>query len=217
MHLKDEIDDFKAQMGELESMIRTQETIISKNKSRLKEIETNKVAHVKAIGVLDRAIQIISSNGIGKVETLVSDGLKLIFNSDYKFIIERKEGTKGESYRIMLEKDGFTASPIGTVGGGIINVISFLLRVIMIQRFKLSKLIVLDESFNNISKDHIDLVSEMVKTLCDDYGYTVLLVTHQPQFASHADRIFKVSEGPTLHEVTIDTLGLDAESEKSQY
>ncbi len=200
------LSDVRAKKAEIASTLHTYESSITRNKQKIDEIELNKTAHIKAIGVLDRAIQIISANGIGKIETIVSDGLKLIFGSDYKLVIERKEGAKGDSYRLMLEKNGFIAPPIETVGGGIVNVISFLLRVIMIQRFKLSKLIVLDESFNNVSPEFLPKVSEMIKTLCDEHGYCVLSITQAHGLAVAADHVYVVENGPLLRELRQEEL-----------
>ena len=216
MHCEEKVADFKAKKAEVLSTLASLESSITRNKLKIKEIEVNKTEHVKAIGVMDRAIQIISANGIGKIETVVSDGLKLIFDSDYKLLIERKEGAKGDSYRIMLEKNGFIAPPIGTVGGGIVNVISFLLRVIMIQRFKLAKLIVLDESFNNVSPEFLPKVSEMIKTLCDDYGYCVLSITQAHGLAIAADRVYVVENGPLLRELRQEELDELKSTNKNQ-
>jgi DNA repair exonuclease SbcCD ATPase subunit len=195
------LSEFKAKKAEAQSLLNSHMSTIARNKTKMVEIEAEKTQHVKAIGVMDKAIQIVSANGIGKIESVVSDGLKLIFDSDYKLIIERKDGVRGESYKILLEKNGFTAPPIESVGGGLVNVISFLLRVIMIQRFKLAKLIVLDESMNNVSPEFIPKVSEMLKTLCDEHGYVILAITQQSALASSADRVFRVENGPVLEEI----------------
>jgi len=193
--------EFKEKRAEAQSLLASQVAIISRNKAKLQELEANKILHTKAVGVMDQAIQIVSANGIGKIESVVSDGLKLVFGQDYKLVIERKEGARGDSYRILVEKDGFAAPPIDTVGGGVVNVISFLLRVIMIQRFKLAKVIVLDESMNNVSESHIAQVSKMLKALCDDHGYCILAVTHQSALAAAADKVFSVETGPLLREL----------------
>lgn len=200
------LKDFQARKSEAISLYSTQLAVIARNKAKLKDIEQSKALHVKALGVMDKAIQIVSANGIGKIESVVSDGLKLIFDADYKLIIERKEGVRGDSYKIVVEKDGFAGPPLETVGGGVVNVISFLLRVIMIQRFKLAKLVVLDESMNNVSNSNIGRVSQMLKTLCDDYGYCILAVTHQPALAAVADRVFTVESGPLLRELCQEEL-----------
>lgn len=200
------IQTLREKRSEVLSSLKNQEALIKRNKDKLKEIEELKVAHVKAIGVIDKAIQIISANGIGKIESVVSDGLKLVFDDDLKLVIERREGTKGDSYRLLVKKGDIIGNPIDTFGGGVVNVISFLLRVIMIQRFKLSKFMALDESFNNVSAEYVGKISQMIKTLCDDYGYTVLSVTHQSVLAAAADRVFTVDEGPNLRELRSEEL-----------
>ena len=200
------IQTLREKRAEAHSAMKNQESLIQRNKDKLKEIEELKLAHVKAIGVIDKAIQIISANGIGKIESVVSDGLKLVFEDDLQLVIERKEGARGETYRILVKKGDIIGPPIDTFGGGVVNVISFLLRVIMIQRFKLSKFMALDESFNNLSESYIPRLSQMLKTLCDEHDYTILSVTHQPALAAAADKVFTVDEGPTLRELRTEEL-----------
>ena len=190
--------DFTAQYESVLTGLKTEETILERNQAKIQELETKKQMNVKALAVLDKAIQVISANGLGKVESIVSDGLNLVFDQDLQLVLERKEGAKGDSYRLMVKQGDVVGPPMDTMGGGVVNVISFLLRVIMIQRFKLSKMIVLDESFSNVSEAHIPAVSEMLKSLCDDHGYTILLVTHQSKFTAYADRVYRVEEGPSL-------------------
>jgi ABC-type multidrug transport system ATPase subunit len=76
----------------------------------------------------------------------------------------------------------------------------------MIQRFKLNKLIILDEAFNNVSADRLPKVSEMLKSLCDDHDYTILSITQQSLLACAADRVLSVETGPLLRELTSDEL-----------
>lgn len=198
--------DFTAQYESVLTGLKTEETILVRNQKKIEELELKKQMNVKALAILDHAIQIISANGLGKVESIVSDGLNLVFDQDLQLVLERKEGAKGDSYRLMVKQGDVIGPPIDTMGGGVVNVISFLLRVIMIQRFKLNKLIVLDESFSNVSEVHIPAVSEMLKSLCTDHGYTILLVTHQSKFTAYADRVYQVEEGPLLRELSSDEL-----------
>jgi DNA repair exonuclease SbcCD ATPase subunit len=188
------------------SGLNTEQVILKRNQTKIDDLEAQKLMNSKAVAVIDRAIKVISANGIGKVESIVSDGLKLVFDQDLQLVIERKEGAKGDSYRLMVQEGDVIGPPIDTMGGGVVNVISFLLRVIMIQRFKLNKLIVLDEAFNNVSSDRLPKVSEMLKSLCDDYDYTILSITQQPLLACAADRVLSVEAGPLLRELTSDEL-----------
>lgn len=198
--------DFHAQLESVRSAVKTEREVLKRNQDRVTDLESQKVMNLKALAVIDKAIQVISANGIGRVESIVSDGLKLVFDQDIKLIVERKEGVRGDSYRLMVQQGEVVGPPIDTMGGGVVNVISFLLRVIMIQRFRLNKFIALDESFSNISADRTSKVSEMLRSLCDDHGYTILLITQQPLLACAANRVFSVEKGPLLRELSSDEL-----------
>jgi ABC-type thiamine transport system ATPase subunit len=76
----------------------------------------------------------------------------------------------------------------------------------MIQRFGLRKFMALDESFNNVSAEYIPNVSKLLKSLCDDQGFDMLLVTHQEGLAAAADNVYKVSPGPVLAKVDAEDL-----------
>lgn len=180
--------------------------ILVRNREQIRGLEEEKTLNSKALAVLDQAIQIISANGIGRIESIISDGLKLVFGEDLKLVIERKEGARGDSYRILVKQGDVVGPPIDTMGGGVVNVISFLLRVIMIQRFRLSKFIVLDESFNNVSADFLPKVSKMLRSLCDDHGYTILSITQAPLLACSANRVIRVEKGPLLRELSPEEL-----------
>lgn len=170
---------------------------------RIKTLEEEKAQLVKAIGLIDRCIQIISSNGIGKIEGIVSDGLRRVFGDPtFCFVVEKKAQARGNVYRLLVKQgDGEPYDPMNSFGGGVRNVIALLLRLILIKRFKLAKLIVLDEQFNDVSADYLPAVSALLRTLTDKHGYTILAVTHQPILALEADRAYQlhtVNNLPTL-------------------
>lgn len=161
---------------------------------RIKTLEEEKALLVKAIGLIDRCIQIISANGIGKIESIVSDGLRRVFDDPtLSLVVEKKTQARGNVYRLLVKQgDGEPYDPMNSFGGGVVNVTAFLLRLILIKRFKLAKLIVLDEQFNGVSADRQPAVSALLRTLTDKYGYTILAVTHQPILADAADNVYQV-------------------------
>jgi hypothetical protein len=156
-----------------------------------------KVNLVKAQGTIDKMTQIVSSKGIGKIESIVTGGIRLVFGKKTSLVIEKKDGAKGTTYKIQIKKGDLVGDPFDSFGGGVVNLASFLLRVIMIKRFKMAKFLAVDESFNNVSKEYLPKVSELIQTLTNDHGFKILAVTHQPELASAADRVYQVAEGPT--------------------
>ena len=187
---------FRTNVVAVKSRREYEEQNLQRLKAKVAQIEGDKTQLVKALGLIDRAITVISANGIGKIESIVTAGLRLVFKDpDMAFVVEKKETqNRGNSYRLLVRQKGFVAPPIDNFGGGIVNVVAFLLRVILIKRFKLAKFLIVDEAFNNVNGLQNQVrVSELMTKLCEDHGFTVMAVTGQQVFAQAAKRIYRVS------------------------
>jgi DNA repair exonuclease SbcCD ATPase subunit len=181
--------------SQIEQQLIYEEQSIARLHNKITQIELDKAQLVMAVGLIDKATQIISSNGIGKIESIVSGGLQMVFgDTTLGLVLNKKETARGSSYELLLRQGDFVGEPMNSFGGGVVNVIAFLLRVIMVKRFKLAKFLVLDESFNNVSEGHLILVSEMLQKLCGDHGFTILAITHQPVLARAADRVYRITD-----------------------
>jgi DNA repair ATPase RecN len=164
---------------------------IARFQARIKQLEEEKAQLIKAVGTIDRCVQIISSNGIGKIEGIVSDGLHRVFgNDDLGLYIEKKETARGNTYRLLVRKGKTVGDPMDSFGGGVQNVIGFLLRVILIKRFKLAPFIALDEQFSNVSAEYQPKVSEMLKVLSK--SMSIFAISHQPTITAAADTVYEV-------------------------
>jgi DNA repair exonuclease SbcCD ATPase subunit len=166
---------------------------IARNSARIKQLEDEKAMLVKAVGTIDRCIQIVSASGIGKMESMVTDGLQRVYGSqDIGFVIEKKEGARGNSYRLLIRDGDVVGNAMESFGGGIQNLAAFLLRVILIKRFKLAPLLALDEQFSNVSPEYQTRVAQLLKTLAG-LGFTILAVSHQPAITAGADSVYELT------------------------
>jgi DNA repair ATPase RecN len=197
--LRNRISLLRGSYTHLGSQIVFEDKNLTRLRDKITQIEKDKTELIKVQGLIDRAITTISANGIGKIETVVTAGLRQVFGNrgNLRFVVEKKDGKRGNVYRLKVQKtrqDGLViqGDVLKSFGGGLANVISFLLRVMMIKKFKLSPFIVLDEAFNNVSKHYQPKVSEMLETLCNKHGYTILAVTHQSILTAAADSVYKV-------------------------
>ena len=201
-------------------MVGLLESRLSTYEGRISKLGEDKTLLLKAQILLDQAIGRVSEGGIKKIEQVVTDGLKLVFpDMDLQFLIEKTSGARGTSHK-MLIRSGKIVGPIAdTFGGGVVNVTQFLLRVIMIQRFGLKKFMALDETFNNVSDCYLGNVSSLIRSLCEDQEFQVLLVTHQKKLASAANRVYMgvaYSEADTIEPrlVQIDPQEFDDEDQR---
>lgn len=176
---------------------------ITRLTSKIQTLENEKRVLVKAVGLIDRCIQVISANGIGKIESIVTGGLRVVFGkeSDLGFVVEKKETARGYSYRLLVREGELVGNAMDSFGGSVQNVVAFLLRVILIKRFKLAKLLVLDENFANVGNEkgysYLRQTSQLLRDLCDKHGFTALAISHQPILTAEADHVYKLYK-PTL-------------------
>lgn len=181
-----------ATVSSIDQRLQYETATIARLTARIKQLEDEKAELIKAVGTIDRCVQIVSSNGIGKIEGIVSDGLKRVFgNDELGLYIEKKETARGNTYRLLVRKGETVGNPMDSFGGGVQNVVAFLLRIILIKRFKLAQFIALDEQFSNVSSEYLPKVSEMLKVL-SKMGFTIFAISHQPTINAAADTIYEV-------------------------
>lgn len=130
-----------------------------------------------------------------EVQHLVTYGLKSVFtDQDLKFHIniEPKYGTISTSFK--TEMVGVAEGDVlESFGGGIVNVESFLLRIITLFQTKLAPFLFLDETFSNLSDEYVENCSSLLKNLCEKLGLTIFLITHNELMLSNADKVYKAS------------------------
>ena len=70
-------------------------------------------------------------------------------------------------------------------GGGLLNLISFLLRVLIVlynsKGDDAIKYVVLDEPFRNLSVEYRDAAAALVKELADKTGVQFIIISHEPE------------------------------------
>jgi DNA repair exonuclease SbcCD ATPase subunit len=213
--LSNRIAVFRNGRVRVEQQLENERRTITRLTTRIDQIKEESIELAKAVSLLDRCIEVVSINGIGKIESIVSAGLRKVFKDNtLGLVVEKKETARGYSYRLLIKQGDTLGNPMDSFGGGVQNVTAFLLRVILIKRFKLSKAIFLDESFSNVSSEFLPQVSNMLRTLVDNNGFTILTVSHQPLITACADKVYRVQEtpkdGPLLVEGNVDEEVLDA-------
>jgi DNA repair exonuclease SbcCD ATPase subunit len=125
---------------------------------------------------------------------LVSEGLSQVFDEELEVRIEKSTRADMSAIHFVLIKGGEEEDLMNGQGGGYINVIAFLLRVLLIlaARPLLRRLLVLDEPFAQLSEEFHPTAAEMVQALVDRLDFQVIMVTHSREYAEVADVAIKV-------------------------
>jgi hypothetical protein len=130
-----------------------------------------------------------------EVEELILRGLKTVFSTEnwtaVKIDCQQVRGRL--SGELVLVQGDVEAPPLEAFGGGPTSLAAFLLRMLVVRRVGLAPLLLLDESFSQVSARDLPALAKFLRLLVDKLGFTILLVTHQPLFAEYANHVYTAS------------------------
>ena len=128
------------------------------------------------------------------ISNIATLALTTVFDESYGFVarfVIRRNATECD---LLLVKDGREMSPMDAVGGGVIDIISFALRIAYWSMKPNRPVFILDEPFRFLSVDLQDRASEMLKTISEELGLQIIMVSHLPNIIGSADKVFNVKQ-----------------------
>lgn len=180
---------------------------------RGKELQAEIATLSETIEDLDRVTILLNSLGEDRqlkaqqtIEDLVTRGLQTIFDDTLSFHIV--QSVKGKSATVdfvvatTLEGKTIETPVMDARGGGLAATIGFLLRLVVMLLSKGTRsenILLLDETFAHVSEEYIEPLRLFLREIVDKTGVQIIMVTHQPQFAEDADKVYRFStvEGKT--------------------
>lgn len=128
------------------------------------------------------------------IEDMVQSAIDAVFPETYKFCLtfEPKRGRTEVS--IYLEKDGTQIFPMDATGGGVVDVVSFALRVVSWSISSTSNTLFLDEPMKWVSQGLRPRCAELLRALSDKLDLQIIMVTHDEELVAEADAVFVVDQ-----------------------
>lgn len=122
------------------------------------------------------------------IADLVTRCLQAIFpENKYAFalVFERKR-EQTEARCVLRDEDGNEYDPVTACGGGVVSIICFALRLatLILRVPQARKLLVLDEPFIALSKEHRGRLVGLLESLANETGFQFIIVTHMPELAT---------------------------------
>lgn len=164
----------------------------------LKSTRTLLVTTEKTRELLNTLVNHKKRTTLDKIEALVTHGLQTIFeNKDYHFRIEAKHVRKQIAYSFVLSDGQHESGDLtSTRGGGVVNVVSFLLAVVVqLMLDPTARTFVLDEKFAHVSARFVPNISELLETLSVRTKIQFLVVSHQSDLVEAADTAYELHKG----------------------
>ena len=169
---------------------------IASTESELKSALGRRDDSEKALVVVREVANKVQRELEVQISDLVTTALDIVFPGEYEFNMEFKVSRgKTEVELSLIDKDGGKILPMDGVGGGVVDVCSFALRLACINLSKAERVLIMDEPFRFVSKDRQEMVGVMLKKLCDELDVQVLMVTHEEGYADLADNTIHLPTG----------------------
>ena len=201
--LKKKYSDLERKYYVLEGKRQGLESIITTNRSEIVQLNDTLADLDKCAEVFKVLIESKKEEVKRKIESLVTKGLQTIFErEDYRFAInmevKRNVMTATPIVYSKFQGEDFGVEPMDGRGGGLCDVISFLLQLIVLLAFshRFEKILICDETFKHVSRQFLPNVAEFLTYLNDKTGIQMILVTHQNELADVAEKRFDVKLNP---------------------
>ena len=128
------------------------------------------------------------------IEEMVTTALQAVFEEDYQFVIDFDIKRNKPEAKISLKLRGEETDPSNSVGGGVLDIASFALRVVLysIQNPKTDNVIILDEPLRFLH-GKIENAMKMIKDLSKKLNIQFIIVSQIPEISECADKVFLVT------------------------
>lgn len=181
---------FSEYVAALNSCLNEQRILLGER--RAFERELDKV--VVSIGVADRELKLLeSASGVfarlidqgqsavlEMIRNVSSSALSEVFGKPIQLLtnVTTKRGLQCLELEVFI--DGAARDPRNSLGGGIADVLGFILQFVLVKlTSNVAPILVLDEPFRNVAKQYHESLGEMVVQLSEVTGVQIVMVTHE--------------------------------------
>ena len=151
--------------------------------------------------VMEKFIHLSNSEVLEELIDFLNLGLSVNFpGSNLAVDIQYKISSKDPELDINILKNGELEPLKKAQSGGIIEVISFMLRVFVILKLNKKRVLFLDEALNGVSDlgDFSINTSRLIKQICERQKFDTLLVTHKKNLSDQAANVYIGSKVDSL-------------------
>lgn len=193
------IEEWRSLLAETERDLAQLESEWLFRKERVDSVLKEFEELTKEVGIISETeslLHVISTQILGEststIDKLVTAGLQLVFEDQNLTLETEMLPSRGKTaIRFKLAENNETAPIKDSYGGGVLALVGVLLRVTTILVLDLKRFLVLDESLSHVAAQYVHPTSKFLKKLCEDLGFEIVMVTHQPEFAEYADKHYE--------------------------
>ncbi len=184
------IDRFHAVQGQKELLKKQYD----KEKIELEKIKKRSAVLEKLQVIIQQTAKDMQEQVRVHIEDIVQLAIDSCFPEKYVFqvLYEIKRGRT--EAQISLLENGNRVYPLDAAGGGVVDIISFALRIAVWTLSNSTNTIILDEPFRFLSRDLQPEAGKILKELSKKLNLQFIIVTHNPALEEQADKLFTVTQ-----------------------
>jgi len=160
-------------------------------KNKLESIGIEILDMVEARNIISEAARITQQQFKMLVEELVTTAIQAVFpNKDYKFIMQFVlQNNRPQINLLVQDGENEPYIPKEEQGGGLLDIISFALRVVLwsLEKPRSRNILIMDEPFR-WTGNLIELAANMMKEISKKLGLQIIMVTHDERLMEIADK-----------------------------
>ena len=169
--------------------------LLTQRKKRLEELKIETETVLKSQSILQAVAKEVQSQLSLKVDTIVNLGLQTLFGDEYTFKLEYVPARgKTEVEFNLYNKEGKLIDPMLQSGGGLVDAMTFCLRIAVYNISHVDNVICFDEAMKFLSKGFREKAAELIHTLSEKIGIQFIEVTHIEEFMNHSDKQFVIKK-----------------------
>ena len=163
---------------------------------KITECEVRKAELEKAIEVVNAVTILTLTEVKGFIEDTVSLCLSTVYGEQYKFGIDYDVKRGRSEAKVFIQKGEDKLDPKDEVGGGVIDVASIGLRLVLwlLSVPRSAPVFIFDEPFRFVSRDLTDKIVDMLREVCDVFGAQIIAVSHNEELIDGCDKTVRVSQ-----------------------
>lgn len=195
--LESSFEEFTQKVGRLQGEYSTLKDQQEKSEVLISDYKEDEETYTKAVELLSLVQKVTRDKIKESFEMIVTHALNYIFESDkYSFhlVFGRRGNLQELNFAVQTPDKDEPLDPLTTDAGGILNIISFALRIVLMEVAspKVNGFIISDESFANLSEDHIERASQFLKEINQKMGRQIIAISHQSKMIESADKLIEV-------------------------
>lgn len=189
--------------------IKAEQNLIKKDlsilESKYKKKKRESKNYEEALLIAQKVCKETQSELEYKISEIVTMALESVFEEPYEFKLEFDVSRNKVVANMWLEHDGEKFDPMSDVGGGVIDITSFALRIALwnLNNKKRNNTIILDEPFRFVDKERQPKAAQMLKLLSEKLKIQFIMTTHNKELMEIADKTFEVIKKGKISSVNI--------------